>query len=90
MNIAVSACLLGEKIRFDGGHKKDYFITNQLSEFATFIPFCPEHLAFGTPRPSIRLVSINNAIEVFSNKTSVFVPCQSNSSVILTVAQINL
>ena len=56
MKIAVSACLLGEKIRFDGGHKHDRFITKQLGEFAQYVPFCPEHVAFGTPRPTIRLV----------------------------------
>lgn len=56
MKIAVSGCLLGEKIRYDGGHKNDRFITKQLSNHADFVPFCPEHLAFGTPRPTIRLV----------------------------------
>lgn len=70
MQIAVSACLLGEKIRFDGGHKRDPFITDSLGQFAEFIPFCPEHLAFGTPRTSVRLVSIGDEIHVQNNKTS--------------------
>ena len=69
MKIAVSACLLGENIRFDGGHKRDRFITDQLSEFAQFTSFCPEHLAFGTPRPSVRLVNVRGDIKVHSNKT---------------------
>jgi len=56
MKIAVSGCLLGEKIRFDGQHKHDRFITQQLGEYAELVSFCPEHLAFGTPRPTIRLV----------------------------------
>lgn len=56
MKIAVSGCLLGEKIRFDGGHKHDSFITQELGKYAEFVSFCPEHLAFGTPRPTIRLV----------------------------------
>ncbi|MBT8349368.1 MAG: DUF523 and DUF1722 domain-containing protein [Sulfurovum sp.] len=56
MKIAVSGCLLGEKIRFDGQHKHDKFITKQLGEYAELVSFCPEHLAFGTPRPTIRLV----------------------------------
>lgn len=56
MKIAVSGCLLGEKIRFDGQHKHDKFITQSLGAYAQFISFCPEHLAFGTPRPTIRLV----------------------------------
>ncbi len=69
MTLAISACLLGEKIRFDGGHKRDRFITDELSLFADFVPFCPEHLAFGTPRPSVRLVSVEHQIRVHSNKT---------------------
>ena len=67
MKIAVSACLLGEKVRFDGGHKQDAFIMKQLSHYASFIPFCPEAKAFGIPRPSIRLVE-DNHMQVISNK----------------------
>jgi uncharacterized protein YbgA (DUF1722 family)/uncharacterized protein YbbK (DUF523 family) len=70
MQIAVSACLLGEKIRFDGGHKRDSFITDELSQYAEFIPFCPEHLAFGTPRPSVRLITLDDELHVQNNKTS--------------------
>lgn len=69
MTLAVSSCLLGEKIRFDGGHKRDRFITDELSAFAEFVPFCPEHLAFNTPRPSVRLVSVEGNIRVHSNKS---------------------
>ena len=69
MTLAVSSCLLGEKIRFDGGHKRDRFITDELSEFAEFVPFCPEHLAFSTPRPSVRLVNVEGNVRVHSNKS---------------------
>lgn len=68
MKIAVSACLLGAKVRFDAGHKHDHFITDELGEFAEFVSFCPEHLAFGTPRPSIRLVKNQETLQVHSNK----------------------
>lgn len=71
MKIAVSACLLGEKIRYDGGHKHERFITEELGKFAEFIPFCPEHLAFGTPRPSVRLLLHENAVLVQSNKDGI-------------------
>ena len=56
MKIAISGCLLGEKIRFNGGHSHDRFITQSLGKYMQFVPFCPEHLAFGTPRPTVRLV----------------------------------
>ena len=69
MTLAVSACLLGEKVRFDAGHKHYRFLTEQLGRYADFVPFCPEHLAFGTPRPSIRLVDDRTRRYVTSNKT---------------------
>jgi uncharacterized protein YbgA (DUF1722 family)/uncharacterized protein YbbK (DUF523 family) len=68
MTLAVSACLLGEKIRFDGGDKHDRFITDELGQFAQFVPFCPEHIAYGTPRPSVRLVRVHDGVRVRSNK----------------------
>lgn len=68
MNVAVSACLLGEKVRFDGGHKHDRFVTDELGRYASFVPFCPEAIAFGTPRPSIRLVNMEDGYHIVSNK----------------------
>lgn len=68
IKIAVSGCLLGEKVRFDGGHKRDEFITDELSRYVEFLSFCPEHIAFGSPRPSMRLVKEGERIIVSSNK----------------------
>lgn len=56
MKLAVSACLLAHNVRYDGGHKRYRFITDELSAFMDFTPFCPEDAAFGTPRESIRLL----------------------------------
>lgn len=70
MKIAVSACLLGEKVRFDKGHKRDEFVMDELSRYANFVSFCPEHFAFGSPRPSLRVVKTkNDEITIISNKT---------------------
>ena len=69
MIVAVSACLLGEPIRYDKTGQKDKFIVEKLGKYATFLPFCPEHLAFGTPRQTIRINDndgIKNIITVFS------------------------
>lgn len=60
MKIAVSGCLLGEEIRYSGGHSHDRFVTQSLGAYAQFVSFCPEHLAFGTPRSTIRLVEDEN------------------------------
>ncbi|MEI7996500.1 MAG: DUF523 domain-containing protein, partial [Methylococcaceae bacterium] len=40
--IGISSCLLGEQVRFDGGHKRDAYIVGTLSEYFEFHPFCPE------------------------------------------------
>lgn len=56
VKIGISACVLGEKVRFDGGHKASNFCTQQLANFAKFIPVCPEQaIGLGVPRPAIRL-----------------------------------
>ena len=69
MEIAVSACLLGEKVRYDGKDKKNSFIVDELNKIATLIPFCPENLAFKTPREPISLVIIDNEFHIISNET---------------------
>jgi 2-thiouracil desulfurase len=42
IRIGISACLLGEKVRFDAGHKRDAFIVETLGPFFHWIPVCPE------------------------------------------------
>jgi uncharacterized protein YbgA (DUF1722 family)/uncharacterized protein YbbK (DUF523 family) len=67
--IGVSACLLGHPVRFDGGHKQDRFITNQLSRVMDFVPVCPEMEAgLGVPRPTIQLRRIEGAIRLVQSK----------------------
>ena len=57
ISIGISACLLGQEVRFDGGHKRDAYINGTLSEYFDFIPVCPEvAIGLGTPRKPIRLV----------------------------------
>lgn len=56
IHLAISACLLGQNVRFDGGHKRDPFLVEVLGKFVTFLPVCPElELGLGVPRPTIRL-----------------------------------
>lgn len=69
LQIGVSQCLLGEKVRFDGGHKRDRFIVNSLCEFADFVPVCPEVGAgLGIPRPPIQLNKSSGTIRVVEIK----------------------
>ncbi|WP_340122021.1 DUF523 and DUF1722 domain-containing protein [Methylobacter svalbardensis] len=61
--IGISGCLLGQNVRYDGGHKRDSYITGTLGEYFDFQPFCPEvEIGLGTPRPTIHLVKIDNAV----------------------------
>lgn len=63
--VGVSSCLLGEEVRYDGSHKRDRFITDKLSNYFDFVPFCPE-VAIGltTPRPPIRLEWVDEQIRL--------------------------
>ncbi len=55
--IGISACLLGEKVRHNGGHKRDLFVTEILSRFVEWVPVCPEvEVGMGVPRETVRLV----------------------------------
>ncbi len=57
LRLGVSSCLLGERVRYDGGHKRDAFLTETLGPFAEWIPVCPEmEIGLGVPRPTLRLV----------------------------------
>jgi len=57
IKIGVSACLLGENVRWNGGHARSRFVTDILSQFVEFVPVCPEvEAGFPTPRETFRLV----------------------------------
>jgi uncharacterized protein YbbK (DUF523 family) len=57
--LGVSACLLGEEVRYNGGHKRDRFLTDVLGPYVEWVPVCPEvEIGLGTPRPPIRLVQL--------------------------------
>ncbi|HNA59992.1 MAG TPA: DUF523 domain-containing protein, partial [Elusimicrobiota bacterium] len=56
LRVGISACLLGQKVRYDGGHKRDAFAADLLGRFVEFVPVCPEmEIGLGTPRESIHL-----------------------------------
>jgi uncharacterized protein YbgA (DUF1722 family)/uncharacterized protein YbbK (DUF523 family) len=57
LKIGVSSCLLGAKVRFDGQHKRDAFLVDQLGAFVEWVAVCPElEVGMGVPRESVRLV----------------------------------
>ncbi|MEC4749327.1 DUF523 and DUF1722 domain-containing protein [Methylomicrobium sp. Wu6] len=61
--IGISSCLLGQEVRFDGGHKRDSYITGTLGQYFEFHPFCPEvAIGLGVPRPILHLVKVDGEI----------------------------
>ena len=56
--VGVSSCLLGEEVRFNGGHKRSRFLTDELGRYVDWVPCCPEmDIGLGTPREPIRLTA---------------------------------
>ena len=56
--VGVSSCLLGEEVRFNGGHKRYRFLTDELGRYVDWVPYCPEvSIGLGTPREPIRLTA---------------------------------
>jgi uncharacterized protein YbgA (DUF1722 family)/uncharacterized protein YbbK (DUF523 family) len=56
IRMGVSSCLLGHPVRYDGGHKRDAYVTDTLGRFFEFVPVCPEvECGLGVPRPAMRL-----------------------------------
>jgi uncharacterized protein YbgA (DUF1722 family)/uncharacterized protein YbbK (DUF523 family) len=57
LRVGVSACLVGREVRFDGQHKRDAFLVDQLGPFVELVPVCPEvEVGMGVPRETLRLV----------------------------------
>jgi uncharacterized protein YbgA (DUF1722 family)/uncharacterized protein YbbK (DUF523 family) len=70
IRIGVSSCLLGNEVRFDGGHKRNQFVTEVFGKFVEFVPICPEvEIGMGTPRESIALRRENGEVRLLGNRS---------------------
>ncbi len=70
IKIGISTCLLGEKVRYDGGHKLDRFLTQTLGQYVTYVPVCPEvECGMGIPRESLHLVGDPEAPRLVTTRT---------------------
>jgi uncharacterized protein YbgA (DUF1722 family)/uncharacterized protein YbbK (DUF523 family) len=77
IRIGISACLLGHEVRFDGGHKRDLFLTDTFGRFVEWVPVCPEvECGFGTPRESMRLVRVEQGVRLLTVKSGIDVTRQ--------------
>jgi uncharacterized protein YbgA (DUF1722 family)/uncharacterized protein YbbK (DUF523 family) len=56
IRLGISTCLLGERVRYDGGHKRDPFLVDELGRYVEWVPVCPEvEVGLPVPRESMRL-----------------------------------
>jgi len=72
LRIGISSCLLGEEVRFDGGHKRDPFLTGTLGRFVEWVRVCPEvEVGMGVPRETLRLVRTGADTRMITTRTGV-------------------
>ena len=71
INVGVSACVLGENVRYDGGHKKSHYTVNYLTKVFNLIPVCPEvGMGMTVPRPPIRIIEKDQQVRLVDVKDS--------------------
>ncbi len=70
IKLGISACLLGQNVRYDGGHKHDRFLIDTFGRFVTFIPICPEvECGLSVPREAMRLTGTADALRLVTIST---------------------
>lgn len=70
IRLGVSSCLLGSKVRYNGGHSLDRFLTDTLGQYVDFVPVCPEvECGFPVPRDTLRLVGSPSAPRLIVTRT---------------------
>lgn len=70
IRVGISTCLLGENVRYDGGHKHDPFLTQTLGQFFEWAPVCPEvELGLGIPRETLRLTGASADPRLVTTRT---------------------
>ena len=68
--LGISACLLGQRVRYDGGHRQDQFLTEVLAKFVEWVPICPEvEVGMGAPRETVRLVGAPKQPKMLAEKS---------------------
>jgi len=72
LRIGVSSCVIGEEVRWNGGHSRQRYLTDMLGPFVEYVPVCPEvEVGMGVPRPTVRLVREGEAIRMIDPKNEV-------------------
>ena len=70
LRVGISACLLGQEVRYDGGHKRDPILVDVLGKEVTWVPVCPEvEAGMGTPREPADLVRDGRRVRMIGVET---------------------
>jgi uncharacterized protein YbgA (DUF1722 family)/uncharacterized protein YbbK (DUF523 family) len=70
VRIGISACLLGQNVRYDGGHKRDAFLVEVFGRHVQWVPVCPEvEMGLGVPRDTLRLELQGDEVRLIMPKT---------------------
>lgn len=70
IKLGISACLLGQSVRYDGGHQLDHFLKDTLGKYVEYVPVCPEvECGFGVPREAFRLIGKPDRPRLITIKT---------------------
>jgi uncharacterized protein YbgA (DUF1722 family)/uncharacterized protein YbbK (DUF523 family) len=70
IKLGISTCLLGETVRYDGGHKLDRFLTDTLGQYVQYVPVCPEvECGLPVPRESMRLEGNPDSPRLITSRT---------------------
>ena len=72
IKIGISTCLMGEPVRWNGGHARDRYLTDILGQYVEYVPVCPEvECGMGVPRETLRLVGNPDNPNLVTSKTNV-------------------
>ncbi len=72
IKLGISSCLLGERVRYDGSHKLDRYITETLGRYFSWVPVCPEvESGLPVPREALRLVGDPESPRIVTRKTNI-------------------
>ena len=89
IRLGISACLLGQPVRWNAGHKHDRYLTGTLGEYVEYVPVCPEvECGLPTPREPMRLVGDAEQPRLLTSRTGVDKTEQMQSFVHRRVAEL--
>lgn len=72
LKLGISSCLLGHKVRYDGGHKYDAWLVETLGQYVDYVPVCPEAgCGMSIPREALRLVGTKDDYRLITVKTGI-------------------